>query len=580
MADTVTEDPSPPLLQAPTSKEKKYDRQLRLWAANGQAALENAHIVLFNGGSGTVGVETLKNLILPGIGNYTIWDAFTVTEPDLGVNFFLEESSLGRPRAEECCKYLQELNPDVQGDWSDQPLEAFIDQCFTRGAFTHVIVVAPMYLDMLASISSRADGWKIPLFYIHCFGFYSQLSLQLPPKFPIVDTHPDPETTTDLRLMWPFKELREYAASKTKDLESMNDHDHGHVPYVLLLLHYLSIWKSQHNGKPPQTYKEKTEFRELVRSGTRRDNPEGGEENFDEAVGAVLKSLNTSVPGPALTEVVWAPYKAAIGGNQVYYGTKFWTIARAIMTFHRAHAALPLPGSVPDMKAQSKDYIELQNVYKAKARKDAAEVLQNVRELEKEIDQVTHPTPPIDEKEVDAFCKHAAYVRIVSGRKLKIAAFGMRPDWQKSVQWAVKALLDPDSLILIHIGFLAYDSFMNLRPEEGGRYPSLPPGIYSDEVETDALKLLEHMEFQVRSLLRNNGESYDDNPKYSELRPAMEKVAREITRPGGAELHNIASLTGGIVAQEVIKAVTEQYVPVDNVCIFDGVQSKTQVMKV
>lgn len=62
MAATVT--PAP--LQGPTAKEKKYDRQLRLWAANGQQALEEAHVLLLNNGSGVVGIETLKNLVLPG----------------------------------------------------------------------------------------------------------------------------------------------------------------------------------------------------------------------------------------------------------------------------------------------------------------------------------------------------------------------------------------------------------------------------------------------------------------------------------------------------------------------------------
>lgn len=57
---------NPPILVGPSEKEKKYDRQLRLWAASGQAALESANILLFNTGSGTVGVETLKNLVLPG----------------------------------------------------------------------------------------------------------------------------------------------------------------------------------------------------------------------------------------------------------------------------------------------------------------------------------------------------------------------------------------------------------------------------------------------------------------------------------------------------------------------------------
>ncbi len=57
---------TPPPLQGPTSKEKKYDRQLRLWAASGQAALEEAHVLLVNSGCGVVGVEALKNLVLPG----------------------------------------------------------------------------------------------------------------------------------------------------------------------------------------------------------------------------------------------------------------------------------------------------------------------------------------------------------------------------------------------------------------------------------------------------------------------------------------------------------------------------------
>lgn len=66
MAAQVSQEVTPPVLHGPTSKERKYDRQLRLWAANGQAALEEAHILLINSGPGVVGIETLKNLVLPG----------------------------------------------------------------------------------------------------------------------------------------------------------------------------------------------------------------------------------------------------------------------------------------------------------------------------------------------------------------------------------------------------------------------------------------------------------------------------------------------------------------------------------
>lgn len=67
MAETMATQTQPVLEgHVPSEKEKKYDRQLRLWAASGQAALESANILLFNTGSGAVGVEALKNLVLPG----------------------------------------------------------------------------------------------------------------------------------------------------------------------------------------------------------------------------------------------------------------------------------------------------------------------------------------------------------------------------------------------------------------------------------------------------------------------------------------------------------------------------------
>lgn len=63
---------TPPILHGPSDKERKYDRQLRLWAASGQAALEAANILLINSGPGTAGIETLKNLVLPGLSNLSL----------------------------------------------------------------------------------------------------------------------------------------------------------------------------------------------------------------------------------------------------------------------------------------------------------------------------------------------------------------------------------------------------------------------------------------------------------------------------------------------------------------------------
>lgn len=57
----------------------------RIWGEQGQAALENASICLLN--CGATGSETLKNLVLGGIGSMTIVDGSKVEEADLGNNF-------------------------------------------------------------------------------------------------------------------------------------------------------------------------------------------------------------------------------------------------------------------------------------------------------------------------------------------------------------------------------------------------------------------------------------------------------------------------------------------------------------
>ena len=49
--------------------------------------------------------------------------------------------------------------------------------------------------------------------------------------------------------------------------------------------------------------------------------------------------------------------------------------------------------------------------------------------------------------------------------------------------------------------------------------------------------------------------------------------AQEVTRYGGAELHTTSALIGGVAAQEAVKVLTHQYVPLDNTYIFNGIAS-------
>ncbi|KAL4780976.1 hypothetical protein BJX76DRAFT_336487 [Aspergillus varians] len=551
----------PRALVGPSSKERKYDRQLRLWAASGQQALEESRVLLVNsdgawgnkstGVSGVAGVETLKNLVLPGIGGFTIVDPAVVTEPDLGVNFFLETESLGKSRAEETCRLLKELNPDVEGNFKSKPITEVLqeDPEFLE-QHKLVLISGPIKHSSLQSLCDGAKSLGIPVLYTRSVGFYSIFSLQLPAVFPIVETHPDPESTQDLRLLNSWPELA-VAGASISNLDSLNDHQHGHVPYVLLLLHYLEKWKEAHDGNVPSDYKEKSAFRDFVRSSARTNNPQGGEENYDEAVAAVLKSLNPFSLRSSTKEIFQLEECKQLTTDS----TDFWVIASAVREFYEMHQVLPLPGSLPDMKAQSADYVSLQNIYKTKARKDIAEVTEIVRRIESQLGRDTE----VSDKDIEIFCRNASHIQVIRGRNIP------KVEGDAQTQKRLRVELDNDeSLIPAVLAFQILDIVVT----------GIQEGKYSEDALDDEALWSSEINRLLSAIALDTSVPVDDN--------ALDRVleaARELRRTEGGELHNISSLTGGLVAQEALKVLTRQYVPLDNTCIFNGIRSSSAIYR-
>ncbi|KAI0854181.1 hypothetical protein F5Y00DRAFT_222469 [Daldinia vernicosa] len=537
MTEIVTSQ-TPPILHGPTEKEKKYDRQLRLWAASGQAALESANILLVNSGAGTVGVETLKNLVLPGIGKFTIADDAKVNEADLGVNFFLDESCLGKLRSECCTKLLQELNPEVQGEWFPKE-EGILDLrsvLESSPTFTLIMYTNPIKKELLSIMKSYASQHKTPLVAIHSAGFYSYFRISLPGTFPIVDTHPEVEKTTDLRLLNPWPELIEFSRDMTKDIDALDDHEHGHLPYVVILLHYLEEWRQSHNGQNPTSYNDKTAFNKFVLSKARTNNPEGGEENFQEAATAINKNIKAPELEPGVQEIF--NHQVA---NEIERQSSFWVIAKAIEAFYNKHGCLPLPGALPDMKAQSTVYVKLQSIYKAKARRDAQEVLETARALPGGKD--------VDPAEVDLFCKNARFVKLINATPTSedLDAIFDAETMNDEAAEAMKVETDgaftlPMSNLFIYLALVATSHNI---------------ASTADEIMSSISNLI---------------------PKAAGNKRALE-ASQEVARAAGGELHNISALTGGMVAQEIIKIITKQYIPIENTCIFDGISSRCQVLR-
>ncbi|KAI2662480.1 NEDD8-activating enzyme E1 regulatory subunit [Labeo rohita] len=267
-----------------TSKEQKYDRQLRLWGDHGQEALENAHVCLINATS--TGTEILKNLVLPGIGAFTIVDGHKVSGEDVGNNFFLTSSSIGKNRAQAATELLQELNSDVSGNFVEELLDN--DPEF----FHRFSLVIGVQLPESTCLRLGCVLWEagVPFLVCRTYGLIGYMRL-IVKEHTVVESHPD-NALEDLRLDQPFTELKHHVESY--DLDNMEKKDHSHTPWIIVVAKYLEKWYSEHNSQLPKNYKEKEAFRQLIREGIFKNEngtPED-EENFEEAIKNVNTALN------------------------------------------------------------------------------------------------------------------------------------------------------------------------------------------------------------------------------------------------------------------------------------------------
>lgn len=220
------------------------------------------------------------------------------------------------------------------------------------------------------------------------------------------------------------------------------------------------------------------------------------------------------------------------------------------------------------MKAQSADYIELQNIYKAKARSDLAKVVDRVRQIEGEYQRES----PVAEKEIEAFCKGAAFIKLIRGQRLLPPLSTIWDEREANAKMLCKELLDPNSLLRIHVSFLYYDRLMALRMPER-LYATFNPDDLHATWEKRRKYLEGNTPFSPKFWIRSNA------LKLFIINKGISVPLAELARAKGAELHNISASTGGMVAQEIIKVITKQYIPIDSTCVFDGVRSKAGVFR-
>lgn len=96
-----------------------------------------------------------------------------------------------------------------------------------------------------------------------------------------------------MRLAHPFDELSSFAHEF--DMESLDDTDHKHVPYAIIILKQLQIWKDNHDDSLPKNFAEKDEFKAQIKAAARNW---GDEENFEQAIENTFKIFTDIDPVP------------------------------------------------------------------------------------------------------------------------------------------------------------------------------------------------------------------------------------------------------------------------------------------
>uniref|UniRef100_A0A3Q1IHP8 NEDD8-activating enzyme E1 regulatory subunit n=1 Tax=Anabas testudineus TaxID=64144 RepID=A0A3Q1IHP8_ANATE len=426
----------------------------QLWGDHGQEALENAHVCLIN--ATATGTELLKNLVLPGIGAFTIVDGHTVSGEDVGNNFFLCSNNIGKNRAQAATELLQELNSDVSGNFVEESPEKLLDN--DPEFFHRFTIVIGVQLPESTCLRLGSVLWSASVPFLVCktYGLIGYMRLVVQ-EHTVIESHPD-NALEDLRLDLPFGELKNHVQSY--DLDSMEKKDHSHTPWIIIVAKYLEKWLVEHNGQPPKNYKEKEAFRQFIREGVlKNDNgvPED-EENFEEAV----KNVNTALNPTKISSSVEDLFNSEQCNNVTSQTPSFWVMLRAVKEFvhNEGNGNLPVRGTIPDMIADSQKFISLQNVYREKAMQDAAAVSKHVERLLKSVGKF------VGRKQMVVRCRSLAEEYSVdSVNKDEITS----------------SMDSPDSEMVFYLMLRAVDRFY----QQHSRYP----GVYNYQVEEDISKL-------------------------------------------------------------------------------------------
>lgn len=290
----------------------------------------------------------------------------------------------------------------------------------------------------------------------------------------------------------------------------------------------------------------------LISAMKNRDDVQNEEmENFEEA----MRAVNTALQPTKLPDTV---EKILTDGKCLSLDNKsedFWIMARGLKDFiENEQGLLPVRGSIPDMFSDSDRYIQLSNVYRNKAAQDAEVVY---RSVQTHLESIGKSPESISEASVKQFCKEASNLRLHRDAGSIADEFSGK----NSANLVSTLEQNPDSEIAYYLILRGVDRFQT-------DFNVLPGGD-DDQVEPDIGRL----KSCVSKVL---SDCYPGIP----AAVIKDDFVHEVSRYGAAEPHALAAFIGGCAAHEAIKLLTRQYVPIDNLFLFNAMTMNTLTLKI
>ncbi len=178
--------------------EGRYERQIRLFGAEGQRRLERATALVV--GAGGIGSSVSTYLAVAGVGRIVVVDGDVVEVSNLNRQILHWTRDIGRSKAVSAAETIRGLNPEIEVE----AVSLFADDDNLAG----LVGGADLVVDALDSFSARhllnraAIAVDVPLFHGAVSGFDGQATTIIPKKTPclrcIFPTSPPKETSPAL----------------------------------------------------------------------------------------------------------------------------------------------------------------------------------------------------------------------------------------------------------------------------------------------------------------------------------------------------------------------------------------------